>query len=124
MLSPLQPAPKQAPSPTFISNLDLYVMSLPFLKKEYLPTNSTLPKYDKVYKAILTYQANNDRMAHCYLASPTSTDPKDAFCFSSRLMEDPMKEMAFDIIIGSAAPRVPFIHQKQAIVLRSTRCHS
>src|ERR1700683_4866325 len=97
----LQPAPKQAPSPTFIGNLDLYSMSLPFLKKEYLPANSTSPKYDEVYKTILTYQAKNDKTARCYLASPTSIDPRDASCFSSRLMEDPMEEMPFDITIDS-----------------------
>lgn len=105
MLPSLQPAPKQAPPPSFIGNLDLYSMSLPFLKKEYLPANSTLPKYDEVYKTILTYQAKDDKTARCYLASPTSTNSEDASCFSSRLMEDPMMEMPFDIFINSIQHR-------------------
>ena len=79
-------------------------MSLPFLEREYLPANSTSPEYDKVYKTILTYQAKNDQTARCYLASPTSTDPKDVSCFSSRLMEDPMEEMPFAITIDSLQP--------------------
>ena len=77
-------------------------MHLPFLKKEYLPTNTTSPQYDAVYNAILTYQAKNDKTARCYLASPTSTDPKDISRFSSRLMEDPMEDMPFDIMIDPA----------------------
>ena len=42
-------------------------MSLPFLKREYLPVNSTLPKYDEVYKTILTYQAKDDQSPGCFL---------------------------------------------------------
>jgi hypothetical protein len=101
MLSLLQFAQKQAPSPSFIGNLDLYSMSLPSLKREYLPANSTVPKYDEVYKTILTYQAKDDKTARCYLASPTSTNPEDASCFSSSLMEDTPSEIPFDIIVNS-----------------------
>jgi hypothetical protein len=80
-------------------------MSLPFLKSEYLPANATSPKYDEVYKTILTYQAKNDNTARCYLASPTSIDPEDNSCFSSRLVEDPMEETPFDITIDSIQRR-------------------
>src|SRR6202042_1587751 len=105
MLPPLQPTPKHTPSPSFIGNLDLFSMSLPSLKREYLSANSTLPKYDEVYKTILTHQAKDDKTARCYLASPTSTNPEDISCFSSRLMEDTPAEMPFDIIINSVQRR-------------------
>jgi hypothetical protein len=94
----MQPAPKRPPPLNFVGNLDLYSMSLPFLKKEYLPGDAGSPKYEQVYTTILTYQAKNDRTARCYLGSPAETNTSR---FESRDMMDPMQEMPFDIAINS-----------------------
>lgn len=72
-------------------------MSLPFLKEPYLSGN-TLPQYEKVYDTILTYQAKNDNTARCYLVPESD---KDGSRFESRVIQDPMEDMPFDIAFNS-----------------------
>jgi hypothetical protein len=42
-------------------------MTLPFLKKVYLPTGTTTPQFEKLYDTILGYQAKPDSSAQIFL---------------------------------------------------------
>lgn len=94
----MQPDKRQALPPKFVGNLDLYAMTLEFLKREYLPSGTTTPQYNAVYKAILKHQAKNDSTAKCYLGPSTG---EDVSLFESGEIEDPMEEVPFEIAINS-----------------------
>jgi hypothetical protein len=75
-------------------------MSLPFLKKVYVPEGTSAPQFEPLYETILTYQAKNDRTAQCFLPD-TGSEGR----FKSLALQDPMEEMPFDIDIVSIAAK-------------------
>lgn len=88
---------KRPPNPKYTGNFDLYSMSLPFLKEPYLSKGDGKPQYEEVRKVILEKQAKNDKTARCYLDSEDGDESR----FESRVIQDPMEEMPFDIAINS-----------------------
>ncbi|KAK0197906.1 hypothetical protein F5146DRAFT_1017436 [Armillaria mellea] len=81
--------------PVFSGKFDLYAMVLPFLSKVYLPTNSSsTPRYEELYKTILTYQAKPNFSAQIVL--PDAPYTMDGVA-GSRAIRDPMECLPYDL---------------------------
>ncbi|KAF9459492.1 hypothetical protein BDZ94DRAFT_1284344 [Collybia nuda] len=86
----------------FSGNFDIYSMRLPFLAKEYLSKESSIPQFEQLYKTILTYQAKNDRTGQCFLANANTNGR-----FRAPSLQDPMEGFPFDITINSITIKDP-----------------
>ncbi|KAK7440407.1 hypothetical protein VKT23_017045 [Stygiomarasmius scandens] len=89
----------RASAPKFVGKFDLYSMSLSFLSEVYLPRGMSTPQYEKLYEAILTYQAKPDFSAQCVIPDPSGLTSQSGLMRSGGFL-DPFSREPFDIAMN------------------------